>query len=119
MSVEHELAVPVVGNLDAVESAVVPAEERLRAGERFERCLAVLPFLLRARHRFDAGFPESVRPCCERGGDACASSGADQSTDAHIDLPGPRIVPDSTVSTGKLSSLVRREDLRVCGRYAL
>ena len=120
VGVEHELAVPVVGNLDAVESAVVPAEEHLRACERFERCLAVLPFLLRARHRFDAGFPESVRPCCERGGDACASSGADQSTDAHIDSPrsGP-MVPDSTVSTCKLSSLVRREDLCVCGRYAL
>src|SRR5262249_47471877 len=59
---QHEVAVPLLGNLDAIQPAVVFAEERLRARQRLERRVAELPLLLRARHGSDSRLPERLRP---------------------------------------------------------
>src|SRR5262249_31392349 len=51
---EHQLAVPAIGNLDAVNTAVVLTEVRLRPSERLECGISRQPSLLRACDRCDA-----------------------------------------------------------------
>ena len=61
MREEHEIAVPFLRDLDAIQTAVVLAGEPFRTRQRLERRVAELPLLLRTRHRRDARLPD-LRP---------------------------------------------------------
>ena len=58
--VKRELAVPVVGDLDLVEAAVVRTEEGLRARQRIELRIARLPLLRRTGTGVMPGRPSAV-----------------------------------------------------------
>jgi hypothetical protein len=81
---QHQLAVPFLGNLDAVEAAVVDTGQRLRAGQRLERGIAERPHLVGTRHRSHSRSAKSARRLRqERGEKKRDSGGARQNFQSH------------------------------------
>src|SRR5206468_3357067 len=81
--VERKLAVPVVRDLDPVETAVIRPEECLGARQRLERRIARLPFLSGTRDRRDTGPPERARFACAGERDYGGKGREHQSSNAH------------------------------------
>ncbi len=85
---EHQLAVPFRRNLDAIQPAVVLAEDRVRARQRLERGIAGLPRLIRARNRRDAGTAKRGRRLLRQRGDGHRENGGTrEGTEMHKQLP--------------------------------
>ncbi len=91
--VQHEVPVPLLRNLDAVDAAVVLAEKRLRAWERLELRVVGHPLLDRARHRRHARPAERARRRRKTDGHPRQDQGSDQRANPHSSLLSSAAAP--------------------------
>ena len=94
--IQHEIAVPLLGDLHAIRAAVVLAEQRFRARQCFERRIDGFPRLLRTRNRRHPRLAHGAR--ADRNGDGRRRNedGNYQRTSSHVVSP-VRLMPAATL----------------------